>query len=549
MRENSTAEAAEVQAGANNPVPPGVPAMASYFGRMDAFNPKEEEWLTYVERLEMFFVVNNVPENKKAASLLTLMGGKMHALLKSLTTEMPFKDIVEVMGRHLTPKPLIIAEQYKFHKCNQEEGQSIREFLGKLQKLAETCEFGNYRDEALRDRLVCGVNSKATRRKLLGEAELSLKKAVDIAVGMELTEKEINQFSNDKPVNRVESQECFRCGKQNHSPDKCFHKNAECHICKGKGHISPKCPEKGKGALSKEDSTKSAIQNKSKSKKMSKDAKFKKKKRNSKIKFVDTQEEVGSDSEVSSDEGKNSRSDWPMFTVSHSSRGKADAILVSLNINNIPCKLELDTGASVIVIPETMWRDQLGSVPLQESDVTLKCYSGHDIPVVGESTFHVRYNAQEADLPVIITKGSGVALIGRDWLSTLKLNWKEISQVYQHNSPKPKLENPVQQYPSLFDGELGTIKGVKAKLVVKENATPQYFKPRPVPFAVRDKVAAELGRLEKEGVLKRVDSSDWTTPIVPVLKPDGTVRICGVFKLTLNKYLQSSTKLLGKILA
>ena len=77
MGENSTGEAAEVEAGASSPLPPGVPAMTSYFGRMDAFNPKEEEWLTYVERLEMFFVVNNVPEDKKAASLLTLMGGTM----------------------------------------------------------------------------------------------------------------------------------------------------------------------------------------------------------------------------------------------------------------------------------------------------------------------------------------------------------------------------------------------------------------------------------------------------------------------------------------
>ena len=63
MGENLTDEAAKVQAGASNPVPPGVPAMTSYFGRMDVFNPKEEEWLTYVERLEMFFLVNNVPED------------------------------------------------------------------------------------------------------------------------------------------------------------------------------------------------------------------------------------------------------------------------------------------------------------------------------------------------------------------------------------------------------------------------------------------------------------------------------------------------------
>ena len=31
----------------------------------------------------------------------------------------------------------------------------------------------------------------------------------------------------------------------------------------------------------------------------------------------------------------------------------------------------------------------------------------------------------------------------------------------------------------------------------------------------------------KEVVLKKVETSDWATPIVPVLKPDGTFRICG----------------------
>ena len=51
---------------------------ARYFGRMENFDPKVEEWSTYVERLEMFFMVN-VPNEKKAASLLTFIGGKMYA--------------------------------------------------------------------------------------------------------------------------------------------------------------------------------------------------------------------------------------------------------------------------------------------------------------------------------------------------------------------------------------------------------------------------------------------------------------------------------------
>lgn len=108
------------------------------------------------------------------------------------------------MYKHLTPKPIVITDRYKFHKCTH-EGQSVREFFAKLQKLAEMCEFCAYRDNASRDRLVCGINSKAIRRKLLVEDDLSLKKAVDIAARMELTNKGINQFSNDNQVNKIAS--------------------------------------------------------------------------------------------------------------------------------------------------------------------------------------------------------------------------------------------------------------------------------------------------------------------------------------------------------
>ena len=555
----SGSQSAEVQEGSSTS---SSSPMVSYFGRMDAFDPKVEEWSTYVERLEMFFVVNKVPDDKKAASLLTLIGGRMYALLKSLTTptkptELSFKEIVEIMGRHLTPKPIAIAERYKFHKYHKEEDQSIREFLAKLQKLAETCEFGGYRDEALRDRLVCGITSQTIRRKLLGEADLTLKKAVDIAVGMELTDKEITQISAVQQVRKVQLQECFRCGKHNHSPDKRFHKLSECHICKRKGHISPKCPQKISSKPPASSKLKQAVAKQNKS--------FKKKKKSSRIKFVDTQgsssgseipedesnlrikfvgtQASSSESEVPEDEDFSLRdefpSEWPMFAISSPSRRKADEILVSVKINGISFKMELDTGASVTVIPDEMWEKELGSVPLVESSVTLvlKSYSGHATPVVGETTVHVQYQTQQVNLPIVVTKRKGLALMGRDWLSKLKLDWHQISNIQQANPPKPKLEDIVQQFSKLFDGKLGTIKGFTAELKVKENAPPQYFKPRTVPFALRDKVEAEIQRLEKEGVLKKVESCDWATPIVPVLKPDGTVRICGDFKVTLNQYL------------
>ena len=122
-------------------------------------------------------------------------------------------------------------------------------------------------------------------------------------------------------------------------------------------------------------------------------------------------------------------SEWPMFAISSPSRRKADEILVPVKINGISFKMELDTGASVTVIPEEMWEKELGSVPLVESSVTLKSYSGHAIPVVGEATVHVQYQTQQVNLPMVVTKGKGLALMGRDWFSKLKLDWHQIRPI------------------------------------------------------------------------------------------------------------------------
>jgi len=127
---------------------------------------------------------------------------------------------------------------------------------------------------------------------------------------------------------------------------------------------------------------------------------------------------------------------------------------------------------------------------VERTDEKLRSYSGHEIPVIGQAEVQVAYRDQEAVLPVVITGNDGPVLMVRDWLSVLKLDWGQIKQISLE--PVNKLDLLQTKYSSLLDGNLETIKGVYAHLKLKENAVPQFFKPRPVPFALKEKIADEL---------------------------------------------------------
>lgn len=67
-----------------------------------------------------------------------------------------------------------------------------------------------------------------------------------------------------------------------------------------------------------------------------------------------------------------------------------------------------------------------------------------------------------------------------------------------------------------------------------EAVRPHFFKPRLLPFTLKDGVTQELRWLQQEDILVPVKTSEWVAPIVPVPKRDGSVRIPGDFKVTIN---------------
>ena len=93
----------------------------------------------------------------------------------------------------------------------------------------------------------------------------------------------------------------------------------------------------------------------------------------------------------------------------------------------------------------------------------------------------------------------------------------------------------------MFENILGIFTSAKAKLTLKDKSQARFLKARPMPYALKPKVEDELWRLTK------VECSEWATPIVPVTKKDGSVRLYGDYKITVNIELQAEQYSLPRI--
>ena len=509
--------------------------MATY-GKIEEFDRESDSWEQYIERLNFYFEANGITSSdedlkKRRAILLSSVGKKTYKLMCDLLApekpgEKSFEELCTLVKNHFDPKPSESVQRHKFNNRFRGSGEHVSDFVAALRNMAEHCNYGSSLENMLRDRLVSGINNARIQRRLLSEVDLTFKKAYEIALSMETaaqhmaelqsTQSHISTSHSPTSVNKVsfsklqqpnnENEECFRCGKP-HNAELCRFKTATCHYCKKKGHIIAKCYKKARKEASEKPQVKGEqclTKNKPR------------------VHVLECEED-DSDQEI-----------YPMFSVNHGPR--KSPYMVDLELNGLKIQMELDTGASVSVIGEDIFNQlkNIGgpSLNLRDSKLTLKTYTGECIPVLGELIVEVKYKEFCDFLPVVVLQGPEPSLFGRNWLQHIRLWWQEIFQI---NVAFPDLPTLLNQHEALFKEELGTVKGIKAKIYVNSQAQPKYFKPRPVAYALRQKVEDELDRLLQEGTIHPVQFSEWATPIVPIIKSDGKVRICGDFKVTLNK--------------
>ncbi len=107
------------------------------------------------------------------------------------------EPLFERFQRHCIPLVNVTILRYRFNTRNQNSSESFDQYYTELKTIAKDCAFGNIQDELIRDRIVCGINNKQVQERLLQEADLTLRKALEVARSYELSQAQMKEMSSE----------------------------------------------------------------------------------------------------------------------------------------------------------------------------------------------------------------------------------------------------------------------------------------------------------------------------------------------------------------
>lgn len=543
-------------------------------GKLEPFDLHKDDWNLYIDRLEQYFIVNDVKPAMRIATLITVVGSDAYELMVNLCTpEKPsaktYDDLVDIMRRHLQPKPSVLAERFKFRQRVQRSHESIAEYAAALKKMTKYCGFcSKTLSENLRDQFVCGLISEHTRQRLFTEDNITFDLAFKLAMTIEAAETDaalvedrsrrrddvitgtqssvhnslvtssknfrrqnyrLKEIRSDRNINMREpdvgggasttsgainggrsgrkhyfmdskkgglAQVCKVCGG-NHSDNMCKFNLYVCRVCNKQGHLKKMCPNI-RGAV-----TFHNIQ---------------------KDNYLSIESEDSNSEEVNNFSINSFIKNFGPYTI-------------NICVDKCILCMEIDTGSAISCISYDCYQQFLSNNKIIKSDLVLKYYTGEIVKPVGKITPLVTYRNKCKRLDLFIIKSATTNLLGRQWLNELEIELPT-TNCNKIDSTSFNFEEFSSRYCEVFSDGLGRFTGGTVGFRLRPDARPVFMRARPLAYALREPVERALDQLVRDGVITPVNTSDWATPIVPVMKKDGTIRICGDFKITLNKCLE-----------
>jgi hypothetical protein len=379
----------------------------------------------------------------------------------------------------------------------QLEDEPVDKWVTELRRLAKSCDFGDLRDDLIKDAIVLGVNDSKVKARLLREKGLNLEKAKDICKVAESSKVQLKQIvsqsaatlavdaarykqtsSSKPPASNQQANECRFCGRH-HRPRECPAFGKNCNKCGTRNHFAAVCR--------KSTGTSTAVEANA-------------------VELAQRRETfyVGAVGAANLD-GK-----W----------------LVEIDIKGIPIVAKIDTGADINIIPISKLQVVAPGAALQPFPHAIKGVGNCSVKVLGELTLPVKYKNEPTQVErfaVVPDHVHGDILLRGDLCERLKLLARSALAV--SGGASTRYAELTSKYTQIFDGLGRSTHVYKPK--IDQTVRPIVKPCRRIPHAMMIPLKNELTTMESLNVIAKVDEpTDWVSQLVVGIKKSGDLRIC-----------------------